>query len=128
MDPRKVGPPPIKPTSASQRQEGLMSPSGPMIPKPSVALCNATPMISTVARPISPARAETPIARPAAKVCRLMAAATTTAVRRAALDAADKAVVRPQFRRAHDRRRLAAGDPGSGPPRRADPPLHGRDA
>jgi len=34
------------------------------MPKPSVALCAAKPMIRIVARPISPARAETPMARP----------------------------------------------------------------
>ena len=38
------------------------------MPKPSVALCKAKPMIRTVASPISPARAETPIARPSAKL------------------------------------------------------------
>ena len=54
-----------------------------MIPKPSVALCSAKPTISTVARPISPARAETPIARPSAKLCRPIAAAMIIPVRSA---------------------------------------------
>src|SRR5258708_336411 len=59
-----VGPPPISPTAPSQRQDGCTEPSGPTIPKPSVALCSANPTTSTVARPIAPARAETPIASP----------------------------------------------------------------
>jgi hypothetical protein len=38
------------------------------MPKPQVALCRAKPMMSTVARLISPAFAETPMARPSAKL------------------------------------------------------------
>ncbi len=46
-----------------------------MIPKPSVALWIAKPMIRTVASPISPLLAETPIARPSAKLWSPIAAA-----------------------------------------------------
>ena len=53
------------------------------MPKPSVALCSAKPMIRTVARPISPVLAETPIARPSAKLCRPIAAAIVMPVRSA---------------------------------------------
>ena len=61
--------------ASSQLHEGRTFPSGPTIPKPSVALCSAKPMISTVARPISPVLAETPIASPSAKLWIPIAAA-----------------------------------------------------
>ena len=51
------------------------------MPKPSVELWSANPMISTVARPISPACAETPMARPSAKLWSPIATAMTIAVR-----------------------------------------------
>jgi hypothetical protein len=54
-----------------------------MIPKPSVALWTAKPTIKTVARPISPVLAETPIARPSAKLWRPIAAAIVIPVRSA---------------------------------------------
>ena len=50
------------------------------MPKPSVALCRLKPMISTVARPTAPAFADTPIARPSAKLCRPIAVAITIPV------------------------------------------------
>src|SRR5919197_385685 len=59
------------------------------MPKPSVALWSAKPTISTVANPISPARADTPIARPSAKLWRPIAAAIVMPVRSAAALAAD---------------------------------------
>ncbi len=40
------------------------------MPKPSVVLCSPKPMISTVASPMAPAFADTPIARPSAKLCK----------------------------------------------------------
>jgi hypothetical protein len=55
-----------------------------MIPKPSVELCSANPMISWVASAISPACAETPMASPSAKLCTPIAAAITIPVRSAA--------------------------------------------
>ena len=58
-------------------------PSGPTIPKPSVALCRPKPMISTVARPIAPDFAETPIASPSAKLCRPIANAIVIPLRSA---------------------------------------------
>ena len=61
------------------------------MPKPSVELCSAKPMMSTVARPISPAWAETPMARPSAKLCSPMATAMTIAVRSALRSSASKA-------------------------------------
>ena len=48
-------------------------------------------MMSTVARPISPAWAETPMARPSAKLCSPMATAMTIAVRSALRSSAAKA-------------------------------------
>ncbi len=45
------------------------------MPKPSVALCSPKPMISTVASPIAPALAETPIASPSAKLFKPIATA-----------------------------------------------------
>src|SRR6478609_9120302 len=65
----KVGAPATSPATASQVQLGFTSPS--------------KPMISTVARPISPVLAETPIARPSAKLCRPIATAMVMPVRRA---------------------------------------------
>ena len=53
------------------------------MPNPSVALCSAKPMISTVARLISPALAETPIASPSAKLCTPIARAIVIPVRSA---------------------------------------------
>ena len=50
------------------------------MPNPSVALCSAKPMIKTVARLMAPDRAETPIARPSAKLWSPIAAAIVSPV------------------------------------------------
>src|SRR5947209_391758 len=76
----KVGPPPMRPTSISHRHDGRTAPSGPMMPKPSVALWRAKPMIRTVARVTAPALAETPIASPSAKLWSPIAVAMTRPV------------------------------------------------
>ena len=55
------------------------------MPKPSVALCSAKPMTSTVARATSPLAADWPMARPSAKLCRPMPTAISSAVWRALL-------------------------------------------
>ena len=54
--PRNVGPPPTKPVKVRKRRLGLFeSPvSGPAMPKPSVALWAANPIIKINASPIAP--------------------------------------------------------------------------
>ena len=85
--------------------------SGATMPKPSVALCSAKPITSSVASAISLAAAACPIASPSAKLCRPMPTAISSASRRAG---------RPAWRhlgRLH-RRRLRSPPPtgrGSGP-------------
>ena len=89
--PKKVGPPPIAPSASRNPQlgiarvpSGLVSAvSGATMPKPSVALCNAKPMTSSVASAISPCAADWPMARPSAKLCRPMPTAINKASRRA---------------------------------------------
>ena len=49
------------------------------MPKPSVPLWSAKPMISTSARLVSPRAADCPMARPSAKLCRPMPVAIRTA-------------------------------------------------
>ena len=75
--PMKVGPPPIAATPSRNPQLGrlatpsmsLSAASGATMPKPSVALCRAKPMTSTVAKAISLLAAACPIANPSAKLC-----------------------------------------------------------
>ena len=56
---------------------------GPTMPKPSVALCSAKPMIRTSASETSSGAAAWPIARPSPKLCRPMPVAIRSASRRA---------------------------------------------
>src|SRR5438270_123607 len=70
--PKKVGPPPIRPSSPRKPQlGGSASPdSGAQMPKPSVALWSPKPMIRPSARLSSSRAADWPIARPSEKLWR----------------------------------------------------------
>src|ERR1700712_5274463 len=86
--PRKVGPPPIRPSRPRNPQLGrpCSSPaSGATMPKPSVALCNPKPMTSTPANAMSPVAADCPIAKPSAKLCSPIPVAISNASRRGPL-------------------------------------------
>ncbi len=101
---------------ASARTGGVSASSGPMMPKPSVALWRAKPTISVVASATSPAWAETPMARPSLKLCTPMAIAISIPMRSAlgtgrASVASGEPLEHERLRSAGDRRGRAAEHP-----------------